>query len=103
MSTPPPMEKSKHRVLCVAPAWNEGERISSVVKAIPRDVVETMVVVDDGSTDDTAIHAESAGAIVIRHGANRGVGAAIRSGIDYAIENGYDTVAIVSGGGEDPA
>ena len=45
-------------MLCVAPAWNEGERIARVVKA-PRDLVETTVVVDDGSTDDTAAHAVS--------------------------------------------
>jgi len=90
------------RVLCVAPAWNEGERIARVVRAVPRNLVETIVVVDDGSTDDTADHAERAGATVIRSGANRGVGAAIRGGIDYAIEHGYDIVVVVSGGGKTP-
>jgi len=90
------------RVLCVAPAWNEGERIARVVRAVPRDLVETTVVVDDGSTDDTAEHAESEGATVIRSRGNRGVGAAIRSGIDYAIEHGYDIVVVVSGGGKTP-
>jgi len=94
--------KARPRVLCVAPAWNEGERINRVVSAVPRDFVETTVVVDDGSTDDTADHAESGGATVIRSGANRGVGAAIRSGIDYGIDNGYDIVVIVSGGGKTP-
>jgi len=90
------------RVLCGAPAWNEGERIARVVNAVPRDLVETTVVVDDGSEDDTAAHAENSGAKVIRSGANRGVGAAIRSGIDYGIEHGYDIVVIVSGGGKTP-
>src|SRR5262245_30602204 len=90
------------RVLCVAPAWNEGERIARVVRAVPGDYVETTVVVDDGSTDDTAGHAENAGARVIRNSENRGVGAAIRSGIDYAIEHGYDIVVVVSGGGKTP-
>ena len=90
------------RVLCVAPAWNEGERIARVVRAVPRDLVETTVVVDDGSADDTAAHAENGGAKVIRTGANRGVGAAIRSGIDYGIEHGFDIVVIVSGGGKTP-
>jgi dolichol-phosphate mannosyltransferase len=89
-------------VLCIAPAWNEGERIARVVEAVPRDIVETMVVVDDGSTDKTADFAEGAGATVIRAGKNRGVGAAIRSGIDYAIEHGYDIVVVVSGGGKTP-
>lgn len=93
---------ARPRVLCVAPAWNEGERIARVVKAVPGDWVETTVVVDDGSSDDTANYAEGAGATVIRSGANRGVGAAIRSGIDYAIEHGYEIVVVVSGGGKTP-
>jgi dolichol-phosphate mannosyltransferase len=90
------------RVLCVAPAWNEGERISRVVSAVPAEVVESTVVVDDGSADDTAAHAEASGAIVIRQETNRGVGAAIRSGIDYAIEHGFEIVVVVSGGGKTP-
>jgi dolichol-phosphate mannosyltransferase len=90
------------RVLCVAPVWNEGERIARVVRAMPVGIVETMLVVDDGSTDDTAAQAEGAGALVLRSGDNRGVGAAIRSGIDYAIEHGYDIVVVVSGGGKTP-
>jgi dolichol-phosphate mannosyltransferase len=73
-----------------------------VVEAVPQDMVETTVVVDDGSTDATADYAEGAGAIVIRAGRNRGVGAAIRSGIDYAIEHGYEIVVVVSGGGKTP-
>ena len=95
-------QRERPRVLCVAPAWNEGERIARVVRAVPSDFVETTVVVDDGSSDDTADHADAAGATVIRTGANRGVGAAIRSGIDYAIEHGYDIVVVVSGGGKTP-
>ena len=90
------------RVLCIAPAWNEGERIKRVVEAVPDDCVETVVVVDDGSTDDTSVYAEAAGAVVLGDGRNRGVGAAIRSGIDYARDNGYDIVVIVSGGGKTP-
>lgn len=99
---PAPATDERHRVLCVAPAWNEGERIARVVKAVPRDSVETMLVVDDGSTDSTASFAESAGATVLKSPGNRGVGAAIRSGIDYAIENGYSVVVVVSGGGKTP-
>jgi dolichol-phosphate mannosyltransferase len=72
------------------------------VKAVPDGVVDSVLVVDDGSSDDTATHAESAGAKVLRAGRNRGVGAAIRSGIDYAIQNGYEVVVIISGGGKTP-
>ena len=90
------------RILCIAPAWNEGERIRRVVAAVPREVVDTVVVVDDGSRDDTARHAEAAGAVVIRHPRNRGVGAAIRSGIDYGRNHGFGIVVVISGGGKTP-
>jgi dolichol-phosphate mannosyltransferase len=90
------------RIVCIAPAWNEGNRIARVIGAVPSDLVEATVVVDDGSTDGTAGFAESAGATVIRAGRNRGVGAAIRSGIDYGVKHGYDIVVIVSGGGKTP-
>lgn len=94
--------QAKPRVLCIAPAWNEGERVAGVVRAVPASVVDETVVVDDGSTDNTAALAESAGAVVVRSSVNRGVGAAIRSGIDYAREHGYEIVVIVSGGGKTP-
>jgi dolichol-phosphate mannosyltransferase len=96
------MEEVRMRVLCVAPAWNEGERITRVVKAIPREVADAIVVVDDGSSDDTAERARAAGATVICHGTNRGVGAAIRTGIDFARKEGFDIVVILSGGGKTP-
>lgn len=102
MSAPQTKRKPQPRVICVAPAWNEGERIARVVAATPRDVVESVVVVDDGSSDNTAAYAENAGAHVVRQQKNRGVGAAIRSGIDYAIEHGFEIVVIVSGGGKTP-
>ena len=95
-------EKPQPRVLCIAPAWNEGVRITRVVRAVPRDVVQATVVVDDGSSDNTSDLARAAGAEVISQGANRGVGAAIRSGIDFARANGYEIVVIVSGGGKTP-
>ncbi len=85
------------RALVVAPAYNEHGKIGNVVRKVPRDIIAAVVVVDDCSADDTSDEARAAGAIVIRHERNRGVGAAIRSGIDYAIANGFDVVAILSG------
>lgn len=90
------------RVVCIAPAWNEGERVARTVAEVPRDLIEQVVVVDDGSTDDTAALAEAAGAVVIRQGRNQGVGAAIRAGLDYALAQGFDVAVIVSGGGKTP-
>ncbi len=94
--------KPQPRVLCIAPTWNEGERIKRVVEAVPSDCVEATVVVDDGSSDDTSVYAAAAGATVLGDGKNHGVGAAIRRGIDYALANDYDIVVIVSGGGKTP-
>jgi dolichol-phosphate mannosyltransferase len=90
------------RVLCAAPAYNEGERIARVVREVPREWVDAVVVVDDGSTDGTAAYARGAGATVLEHGRNRGVGAAIRTAIGYGRSNGFDIVVITSGGGKTP-
>ncbi|MBI5878700.1 MAG: glycosyltransferase family 2 protein [Chloroflexi bacterium] len=85
------------RTAVVAPAYNEQGKIGRVVNKVPRDIISAIVVVDDCSTDATSAEAAAAGAVVIRHERNRGVGAAIRSGIDYALANGFDAVAILSG------
>jgi dolichol-phosphate mannosyltransferase len=86
----------KH-VLIVIPAYNEQGKIGCVVKKIPSDLADEVVVVNDCSTDQTALEAENAGAIIINHKQNRGVGAGIRSGIDYALAHDFDIVAILSG------
>jgi len=90
------------RVAVVAPAYNEQGKIGQVVKKVlavaptlPCDVM--MVAVDDCSTDATSTEAEKAGAVVLRHERNRGVGAGIRTGIDWARERGYDVVVPIAG------
>jgi dolichol-phosphate mannosyltransferase len=94
--------RSSLRVLCMAPAWNEGQRVARVVAEIPRDWVDEILIVDDGSTDDTAEHARAAGAKVLVHRENRGVGAAIRSAIEYGRQHGFDVLVVVAGGGKTP-
>lgn len=85
------------RILIVIPAYNEQGKIGNVVEKIPPDLAEEIVVVNDCSKDQTANEAENAGATVINHPHNMGVGAGIRSGIDYALANNFDIVAILSG------
>ncbi len=85
------------RVLIVIPAYNESGKIERVITKIPRLFIDDILVVDDCSSDDTEFRAREAGAKVLRHERTRGVGAAIRSGIDYALAHGYDIVAVLSG------
>jgi dolichol-phosphate mannosyltransferase len=59
------------------------------------------MVVDDGSSDGTAAEARAAGAQVIEHSGNRGVGAAIRSGIEHAEASGFDVVVVMGGDDQD--
>jgi glycosyltransferase involved in cell wall biosynthesis len=68
------------RVIALIPAFNEAAHIAAVVtKARPH--VDKIIVIDDGSKDQTAQAAESAGAAVVRHDVNRGKGAAMVTGL----------------------
>ena len=89
-----------YRVVAVAPAYNEAGKIGSVVRrCLP--YVDEMVVADDGSTDATADEARKAGATVITFENNRGVGAAIRAGIDHALKTNADILIIMGGDDQD--
>lgn len=79
------------KIIAVIPAYNEGKRIGPVV-AGTKKVVDRVIVVDDGSTDDTARVAESSGATVVRHGENCGAGAATMTGIEAARALGADAI-----------
>jgi len=84
------------------PAYQEGPRIGAVVAEARRYL--PVVVVDDGSTDDTAAQAEAAGATVIRQVPNQGKGAALREGFRYALEAGVEAVVTLDADGQhDPS
>lgn len=76
-------------VTVVIPAYNEDILIGKVLQAMP-EFVDSVVVIDDGSTDTTALIAKSHHAIVVSHGANRGVGMSLQSGINKVLEMGSD-------------
>lgn len=90
-----------HSVIAIAPVYDEEAKIGDVVRRVPRDVVDEVLIVDDGSTDRSVEVAESFGAKSISLGATIGVGAAIRTGYDYAISNGFDIAVVMAGNNKD--
>jgi glycosyltransferase involved in cell wall biosynthesis len=92
---------SARRCLAVVPAYNEAGNVANVVQALHREAPGfDVVVIDDGSTDDTAKRAELAGARVVRLPFNLGIGGAVQTGFTYARENHYDYMVQVDGDGQ---
>ncbi len=75
----------------VVPAYNEEKMIGAVVEGL-KGVVSDVIVVDDRSRDATRDVAERAGAIGLRHRINRGQGAALQTGMSYALMHGADII-----------
>ncbi|WCM56353.1 glycosyltransferase family 2 protein [Microbacterium sp. EF45047] len=95
MTTPP------DRVLVIVPAWNEARNVGNTVTEIRQaDPSYDVVVVDDGSDDETADVARAAGATVISLPFNLGVGGAMRTGFTYARRHGYDRAIQVDADGQ---
>lgn len=98
------------RVLIIVPAFNESGAIDNTVRQVfaARAVFVFMeidvLVIDDGSSDDTALRAASAGAMVVRLPFNLGIGGAVQTGYRYASAHGYDMAVQIDGDGQhDPA
>jgi glycosyltransferase involved in cell wall biosynthesis len=90
-------------MILVLPAYCEGRVIKDVIKSIKKEGYNNIIVVDDGSTDNTYDESISAGAITIRHTINRGKGAATQTGLDAAKLLGADiTVTLDSDGQHNP-
>jgi glycosyltransferase involved in cell wall biosynthesis len=91
-------------MVAIVPAWNEERNVGDVVREIrglvpPPDVL----VIDDGSSDDTARVAMEAGARVLCLPFNCGIGATVQAGIAWALERGYGTIVRLDGDGQHAA
>jgi glycosyltransferase involved in cell wall biosynthesis len=87
------------RTLIVIPAFNAERTVGAVIRAC-REVLDDVLVIDDGSVDRTAAEALEAGAHVISHGANRGKGAALKTGFGHAMQRAYDSVITLDADGQ---
>jgi glycosyltransferase involved in cell wall biosynthesis len=80
----------------IIPAYNEASAIAAVVEGV-RDLVAEIIVVDDGSTDETAARARAAGAHVIEQPHNLGKGAAVREGLAHVLAGDFTHVLLLDG------
>jgi glycosyltransferase involved in cell wall biosynthesis len=87
------------RCAAVIPCLNESDNIAALVVAL-RHKLPLVLVVDDGSTDDTAALARGAGAVVVSHERNLGKGAALRTGLAQAVKRGFDWAVTLDGDGQ---
>ena len=89
------------RTLAIVPVYNESATLAGVVRAIRSDAPDVdVLVIDDGSTDDSSAVARGERAVVLRHPFNLGIGGAVQTGFIYALEHGYDFMVQVDGDGQ---
>lgn len=95
------MTQARHDTLVIMPAWNESEAIgNTIAEVLEFGPACDVLVVDDGSRDDTARVARAAGATVVQLPFNMGVGGAMRTGFKYAKMHGYKQVIQVDADGQ---
>lgn len=98
---------SPHTIIVLIPAFNEEGSVKDVISRVPATVcgrLTKVLVINDGSTDNTSAIARSAGAAVMEMPKNSGQGAALQAGYLFALQNGTRFVAVVDGDGQwDPS
>lgn len=96
-----PASPGRPRILCGVGAYNEERTIGDILARFEPGVVDEIVVLDDGSTDGTPDIVAKTGVTCLRHPERRGVGAAIKTVVRYALDRGYDINVAMAGNGKD--
>jgi len=91
-----------HKTILVLPAYNEGNRINDVIKDANK-YVDEIVVVDDGSADETELSAQHQDVTLVKHRINLGKGAALKTGVEAAIIQGASIVILMDADGQHPS
>jgi len=94
-----PSAAASARFCAIIPCFNESRSIGRIVRAA-HEHVDTVLVIDDCSTDDTQQQAEVAGAVVVRHPHNQGKGVALKTGFRYAAAQGFAAAVTLDGDGQ---
>ena len=93
--------KRSEKTLVIIPCLNEQGAIARVVTDIRTLLPDTdVLVIDDGSCDNTSMVAQAAGALVVIHPFNLGIGGAVQTGLKFAKQAGYDNVVRMDGDGQ---
>ena len=92
--------QNKSKIFIVIPTFNEESVIQDVIKEVREAGYENIIVVDDGSSDNTQEKAKIAGTIALRHKINRGQGAATKTGIEAAKLLKADIIVTIDGDGQ---
>jgi len=95
------LNEKKEKVIIIIPAYNEEKQIAAVVAESKREIPEAQIlVVNDGSSDETEKRAREAGARVLTHPFNLGYGVALQTGYKFALKYGFDYVLQIDGDGQ---
>jgi len=90
------------KICVIIPAYNESKTIAGIIKEV-RGLGLEVLVIDDGSIDDTAGISQTSGAIVLRNQVNKGKGASLVQGFNYALSQGYEAVITMDADGQHSA
>ncbi len=93
----------KNQILIALPAYNEGKVIVAVISDVKKQGYKNILIIDDGSSDETKFKAEKSGAIVVSHFKNCGLGVSLRTAIKYAKKNQFDVLVTMDSDGQHQA